>query len=181
MPQSSRNSGDHLFPQTLCPKVPGSDVDLAEPLPQPCWTVQSLFCMLVCRHVAYFWLAPVWNLALLPPQATLLHWTVFLVTPQKLIVFLMKMDSNLTFPAQCLQTFRDGSAIFSQSSSLCFKWVAFPFFIVLIAQSLFILGYFISEVKWSEVMWKSLSHVRLFVTPRTIQFMEFPRPEYWSG
>ena len=32
--------------------------------------------------------------------------------------------------------------------------------------------------KWK---WKSLSHVRLFVTPWTIQSMEFSRPEYWSG
>ena len=32
-----------------------------------------------------------------------------------------------------------------------------------------------------EVKWKSLSHVRLFVTPWTIQSMEFSRPEYWSG
>ena len=29
--------------------------------------------------------------------------------------------------------------------------------------------------------WKSLSHVLLSATPWTIQFMEFPRPEYWSG
>ena len=29
--------------------------------------------------------------------------------------------------------------------------------------------------------WKSLSHVWLFVTPWTIQCMEFSRPEYWSG
>ena len=29
--------------------------------------------------------------------------------------------------------------------------------------------------------WKLLSHVRLFATPRTIQSMEFSRPEYWSG
>ena len=29
--------------------------------------------------------------------------------------------------------------------------------------------------------WKSLSHVRLFETPRTIQSMEFSRPECWSG
>ena len=28
---------------------------------------------------------------------------------------------------------------------------------------------------------KSLSRVRLFVTPWTIQFVEFSRPEYWSG
>ena len=30
-------------------------------------------------------------------------------------------------------------------------------------------------------MWKSLSRVRLFMTPWTIQSMEFSRPEYWSG
>ena len=40
------------------------------------------------------------------------------------------------------------------------------------------------KVKWSEV--KSLSHVRLFATPRTVahqapQSMEFSRQEYWSG
>ena len=29
--------------------------------------------------------------------------------------------------------------------------------------------------------WKSLSCVQLFVTPWTIQSMEFSRPEYWSG
>ena len=29
--------------------------------------------------------------------------------------------------------------------------------------------------------WKSLSCVWLFVTPRTIEAMEFSRPEYWSG
>ena len=33
----------------------------------------------------------------------------------------------------------------------------------------------------AEVKWKSLSHVWLFVTPWTIQSMEFSRPEYWSG
>ena len=32
--------------------------------------------------------------------------------------------------------------------------------------------------KW---LWKSLSRVWLFATPRTIQFMKFSRPEYWSG
>ena len=35
--------------------------------------------------------------------------------------------------------------------------------------------------KWSEVKWKSLTHVWLFVAPLTIQSMEFSRPEYWSG
>ena len=29
--------------------------------------------------------------------------------------------------------------------------------------------------------WKSLSRVWLFATPRTIQSLEFSRPEYWSG
>ena len=29
--------------------------------------------------------------------------------------------------------------------------------------------------------WKSPSHVRLFTTPWIIQFVEFSRPEYWSG
>ena len=33
----------------------------------------------------------------------------------------------------------------------------------------------------SESEWKSLSCVWLFATPRTMQFMEFSRPEYWSG
>ena len=42
----------------------------------------------------------------------------------------------------------------------------------------------IAEVKWSEV--KSLSRVRLFVTPWTIAYqappsMGFSRQEYWSG
>ena len=34
--------------------------------------------------------------------------------------------------------------------------------------------------KISEVKWKSLSHVRLFVTPWTAWCLEFSRPEYWS-
>ena len=40
------------------------------------------------------------------------------------------------------------------------------------------LPYCPSEQQWK---WKSLSHVRLFVTPWTIQSMEFSRPECWSG
>ena len=35
-----------------------------------------------------------------------------------------------------------------------------------------------TSIKWKQ---KSLSHARLFATPWSIQFMEFPRPEYWSG
>ena len=35
--------------------------------------------------------------------------------------------------------------------------------------------------KGSEVKWKLLSCVWLFVTPRTIQSTEFSRSEYWSG
>ena len=33
----------------------------------------------------------------------------------------------------------------------------------------------------SEVKWKLFSRVQHFVTPWTIQSMEFSRPEYWSG
>ena len=33
----------------------------------------------------------------------------------------------------------------------------------------------------SEVKWKSLSRVWLFVTPWSIQSMQSSRPEYWSG
>ena len=33
-------------------------------------------------------------------------------------------------------------------------------------------------IKWR---WKSLSRVRLFATPWTLQSMAFSRPEYWSG
>ena len=66
--------------------------------------------------------------------------------------FLNENGQKLNFPAQCFQTFEmaiwDDPAVFSQSSSL--QHTCLPFFIVLIAQSLFILGYFISEVKWRE-------------------------------
>ena len=33
----------------------------------------------------------------------------------------------------------------------------------------------------TDMLWKSLGHVQLFVTLWTIQFMEFSTPEYWSG
>ena len=33
----------------------------------------------------------------------------------------------------------------------------------------------------SDMRWKSLSTVRLFVTPWTIQSMEFSRPEHWRA
>ena len=38
--------------------------------------------------------------------------------------------------------------------------------------------YIKKQRKWK---WKSLSRVWLFMTPWTIEFMEFSRPEYWSG
>ena len=37
------------------------------------------------------------------------------------------------------------------------------------------------ELLHHAVKWKSLSCVRLFVTPWTVQSVEFSRPEYWSG
>ena len=41
--------------------------------------------------------------------------------------------------------------------------------------------YYVFCMYWSEVKWKSLSHVWLFVTPWTLQPVGFSRPEYWSG
>ena len=38
----------------------------------------------------------------------------------------------------------------------------------------------LTEYILNEVKWKSLSRVRLFATPWTIQSMEFSGPEYWS-
>ena len=40
-------------------------------------------------------------------------------------------------------------------------------------------GLFFPEY-WNKTKWKSLSHVWLFVTPWTIESMQFSRPEYWS-
>ena len=40
---------------------------------------------------------------------------------------------------------------------------------------------FTSYMKTWKHEWKPLSHVQLFVTPLTIQSIEFSRPEYWSG
>ena len=50
-------------------------------------------------------------------------------------------------------------------------------------------GFFTTSITWEaliyrmscDVMWKSLSHVQLFVTHWTKQYMEFSRWEYWSG
>ena len=42
-----------------------------------------------------------------------------------------------------------------------------------------LLPLFLKCMKWWK--WKLLSRVWLFVTPWTIQSMEFSRPEYWSG
>ena len=53
----------------------------------------------------------------------------------------------------------------------CDSFVAGRFFITAYAGSLLDYIY----------MCKSLSHVLLFVTPGTIQSMEFSRPEYWNG
>ena len=46
-------------------------------------------------------------------------------------------------------------------------------------QHLVLGSYEVRPLKWGE--WKSLSCVRLFVTPWTIKSMEFSRTEYWSG
>ena len=53
----------------------------------------------------------------------------------------------------------------------------FSFSLPLVWYHLHIWGYWY----FSPWKWKSLSCVRLFVTPWTLQSMEFSRPEYWSG
>ena len=88
---------------------------------------------------------------------------------------------------------------------LCLKWVALLLSIVLFYLSLILIFHFVffSELQIlvqlsfdtiiqfansvcifvrcvSFFFWKSLSCVRLFVTPWTIQSMDFSRPEYWS-
>ena len=47
--------------------------------------------------------------------------------------------------------------------------------------SISILSYIFIFCLSSSEKWKLLSRVWLFVTPWTIQFIEFSRPEYWSG
>ena len=42
-------------------------------------------------------------------------------------------------------------------------------------------GFFTTSATWEKWKWKSLSRVRLFATPWTIQSVEFSRPEYRSG
>ena len=45
------------------------------------------------------------------------------------------------------------------------------------SQAIQILSDIWSYEKWK---WKTLSHFQLFATPWTVQFFEFPKPEYWS-
>ena len=59
-----------------------------------------------------------------------------------------------------------------------FKWL----YMSLTERPIFTFFYFlIIRLPKSVIKWKSLSRVQLFVTPWTTQFMEFSRPEYWSG
>ena len=57
----------------------------------------------------------------------------------------------------------------------CWLGILYVFWI-LISYQICKYKYFLPSWKW-----KSHSQVRLFATPRTIQSMEFSRPEYWSG
>ena len=56
---------------------------------------------------------------------------------------------------------------------LCFRVLCFNFYNA-------VLESVIQQCEWVSE-WKSLSRVWLFATPRTVQSMEFSRPEYWSG
>ena len=53
-----------------------------------------------------------------------------------------------------------------------------------ITYSIYFWCFFVGKISYCFIYhwkWKSLSCVRLFATPWTIQSMEFSRPEYWSG
>ena len=63
----------------------------------------------------------------------------------------------------------------SKASILC----AQPFFVLFSSHiHIWLLEKYTLLTWWK---WKSVSHVQLFATPWTIQFMEFSSPEYWSG
>ena len=71
------------------------------------------------------------------------------------------------------------------SISLMFYWWLFQIYLGVnfyFLNWIFSLRWFISVLcnLWSEVKWKSLSRVWLFVTPWTIQSMVCSRPEFWS-
>ena len=75
-----------------------------------------------------------------------------------------------------------GSICYTRKKNVRKKWVTGVYFW---GRSFHILrdGKIILVYTWLKVKkWKcnSLSRVWLFVTPRTIQSMEFSRPEYWS-
>ena len=68
--------------------------------------------------------------------------------------------------------------------NVCEQWKILQSYVLLFKDS----GkkWFSLVVSWETELfgstkWRSLSRVQLFVTPWTIQSMEFSRPEYWSG
>ena len=80
--------------------------------------------------------------------------------------------------------------IFKYWSSFTYlEWI--PFLVVyyfnIAIYDLLIFFFNVGLLKWdwgTKVLilkWKSLSRIRLFATPSTIQSMKFSRPDYWSG
>ena len=70
---------------------------------------------------------------------------------------------------------------FTSSSLSTIRVVSSAYLRLLIFLLAVLIPAYVSSRDSSEVKWKSLSCVWLFVTPCTIQFMEFSRPEYGSG
>ena len=82
--------------------------------------------------------------------------------------------------------------VFANESALCIRWSKYCSFSFSITQQFhnsipacvcirMYVYMCVCVYIWSELKWKSLSHVWLFVTSWTIQSMEFSRQEYWSG
>ena len=55
-----------------------------------------------------------------------------------------------------------------------------PFHLLLLRQVNYLWVWLSPFTETESEKWKSLSRIQLFVTPRTIQSMEFSRSEYWS-
>ena len=144
---------------------------------------QNSLNMFVCTHCANF-----------SPLSDLLRWSHSLRWPvtahcklndQSYLIF-QYVSQQLAFPPEPLSSFSfqgTAHACFWSCLSSCSVMISgFICLISLTPKYWWAPGLSPWLSPWRE-SWKlnSLSRVRLFVTPWTIQSMDFSRPEYWSG
>ena len=114
-------------------------------------------------------------------------WWIFGLFP--LLAIMNNATMNI-YQTLCRHMFSVHSEELPDSSS---RWLAASFcisissgwgqFLYILTSACYFLFFFfiiaiLVGIKWR---WKSLSRVRLFATPWTLQSMAFSRPEYWSG